>query len=63
MKTLKRIIAGKGKIAHAVNTIYMTENDYIECFKEWLQQKQKSVSQISMRHEVYKELLEELKNE
>lgn len=32
-------------------------------FKEWLQQKRKEVSQISMRYEVYGELLEELEND
>ena len=38
-KTLKQIISIKHKIIHSVNDTYMTENDYIECFREWLLQK------------------------
>ena len=56
MTTLRRIIKQVKDLGYP-----LTEDDYLRCFKEWLQQKQKYYKVARYDKAIIDELLEELK--
>ena len=60
MTTLKQIIEERIKLTKTGYPNYMTEDDYILCFKEWLQQKQKESEYPCWAKTIIGEFLKEL---
>ena len=60
MTTLNQIIDKREKLTRTGSPDYMTREDYLWCFKVWLQQKQTNLKLMGYTSALLEELLEEL---